>query len=229
MRKDRLVSEVLGEELAITPSDLYSTEFKNSIMGGYDKAEVDAFLERVGDAFEALINRIRELKEDLETQRERVVAMRDMEHTLRQALVSAQKFSEDVKDAARREADAIIEQAKIEKARARLALEELPIALREEITLLKSERDRLRADIRAVLATHSGLLYEMSTSEKKLGVQLPEEMTPRHVIAPQEPPLLERGIATGNGRADAEDDETYHESHDEQEEGEGDEWEEEVR
>lgn len=40
MRKDKVVSEVLGEELAITPSDLYNTELKNAIMGGYDKQEM---------------------------------------------------------------------------------------------------------------------------------------------------------------------------------------------
>ena len=54
MRKDKVVAEVLGDETAITPSDLYHTEFKSAVVGGYDKDEVDSFLERVADATEVI-------------------------------------------------------------------------------------------------------------------------------------------------------------------------------
>ena len=55
MRKEKLIDEVLGEGAGLTPSDLYNTEFRTNLIGGYDKNEVDAFLERVADQFEVLI------------------------------------------------------------------------------------------------------------------------------------------------------------------------------
>ncbi|MBI1319021.1 MAG: DivIVA domain-containing protein [Candidatus Hydrogenedens sp.] len=161
MRKDRIFQETLGDENLLTPSDLYNTEFKSSLMGGYDKDEVDTYLERVADAMEALINRVRELKEEMEKQRQELEEIRGMESTLRAALVSSQRFGESIEEAARRQADALIEQARAESKR-------LPDELRREIDDLRTERNRLRTDLRAVLAAHSALLLEIPTAE---GVQ----------------------------------------------------------
>ena len=58
MRKEKMISEVLGQSAGLTPSDLYNTEFKTSLVAGYDKNDVDAFLERVADEFEALFQRL---------------------------------------------------------------------------------------------------------------------------------------------------------------------------
>lgn len=165
MRKDRFVGEVLGGENMVTPSDLYHAEFKTAVMGGYDKREVDAFLERVGDVFEALLNEIRELKEDIEEQRERITSSREMESTLRNALASAQKFHEDTLDNARREADAIREQARITLARARQQARDLPTHLQHEIAHLKKERDQLRGDLGAILRTHHALVQNIPKAE----------------------------------------------------------------
>lgn len=180
MRKDKVVSEVLGEELAITPSDLYNTEFKNAIMGGYDKQEVDAFLERVADVFESVINQVRELKEELEAQKEKMQAMNDMEHTLRNALISAQKFGENIQESALREANALLEEARLAKTRAEMAAAELPGELRTEIQELKNERTRLRMDLRAVLSAHSALLADIPAAEDLKRTAHVEELFRKH-------------------------------------------------
>jgi len=157
-RKDRLINETLRDENLLTPSDLYNTEFKNALMGGYDKDSVDEYLERVADSMEALMNRVRELKGQLEEQRQLVEDTRNLETSLREALISAQKYEQDVQDSARRRADAILEQARADAAR-------LPDDLRREIEDLRTERDRLRTDLRAVLAAHSALLMEIPKAE----------------------------------------------------------------
>jgi len=180
MRKDKVVSEVFGEELAITPSDLYNTEFKNAIMGGYDKQEVDAFLERVADVFESLINQTRELKEEMEKQRDQMQAMQDMENTLRNALISAQKYSESIRESARREADAILAEARMAKERAEMEAAELPGELRTEISELRAERTRLRTDLRAVLAAHSALLHDIPKAEELKRTAHVDELFRKH-------------------------------------------------
>lgn len=157
MKKDRIVSEVLGEELAVTPSDLYSTEFKNALMGGYDKEEVDAFLEKTADAFEALIEQVRRLKSEREEHRNQAQEFQEMERTLRNALVSSQRFAENLLDAARREADLIQEEAELIREEARLDARRVPEGLLAEVRALKAERDHLRADLMAILETHRAL------------------------------------------------------------------------
>jgi DivIVA domain-containing protein len=168
MRKDKVVSEVLGEESAITPSDLYNTEFKSAIMGGYDKNEVDAFLERVADAYEAVLTQLRTLRERNEEQKAQLDAYLEMEHTLRDALTTAQKFSVDVLDNARREADALIEQARLTKARAEHEAGRLSEALQAEIRALREERGRLRGDLAAILEAHGRLIAKIPKAENHL-------------------------------------------------------------
>ncbi len=168
MRKDRVVAEVFGEETPITPSDLYNKEFRSSLVGGYDKNEVDLFLERVGDAFESLTKRVRELKDSAEEQKSEIVSLREMESSLRDALVAAQKYSEDVIDTARREASALMGEARLAKSQAQVDAAEQKDALREEILALKEARERLRSDLAAILDTHRSLVTEIPAAEDRV-------------------------------------------------------------
>lgn len=166
MKPEKVISEVLGEEAVITPSDLYNTEFKSAIMGGYDKQEVDEFLEKTADAFEALITQVRQLKEQLEADRQELRDLREADRSLRETLAALQSSNADILDAARRQADALVEEGRLAKERLEREAAELPAALREEITALRAERNRLRMDLRAVLAAHSALLHEIPSAEE---------------------------------------------------------------
>jgi len=168
MRKDRVVSEVLGESVAVTPSDLYSADFKTVFMGGYDRNEVDTLLERTADVFETLLNQLRDLREQIEAQKEQISSFHEMESTLRNALVSSQKYSENVVDAARREADAIVEQARLERVRAQSDAAQLPGHLRDEIEELQQARDRVRNDLLSLLEVHRGLIEEIPAAEGRI-------------------------------------------------------------
>jgi len=174
MRKDKVVSEVLGEETAITPSDVYNAKFKNALVGGYDKNDVDVFLERVADMLETLINQVRRLKEQNEDQKAQIAAFHEMECSLRDALVSSQKFGENMVESARRKADALLEEARAARARADARTAELPEALRKEIQALIAARDRLRADIQAVLKTHAALIESIPVTPSVIEEHLPE-------------------------------------------------------
>lgn len=165
MRSDRVVSEVLGEEHALTPSDLYNAELKTNLFGGYSKNQVDALLERAADVLENLIKRSRELKQQVDEQKAEIQKFHDMEESLRSALVSSQKMSENIIASARFQADALLEEARLAKARAVFQMEQLPDALRVEITRLREERERIRDDVAAVLKSHEGLLARIPRAE----------------------------------------------------------------
>lgn len=165
MKKDRVVSEMLGDDKALTPSDLYSKEFKTNLMGGYDKDEVEHYLERVADVLESLIKQNRELKERNTELRQEAETFHEMESSLRNALITSQKFHENVLDNARREADAMLEEAKLAKALAITKASKLPELLQSEINTLRAMRDQLRAELRVVLKTHVELLGQLALAE----------------------------------------------------------------
>lgn len=158
MRKDKVVTEMLGEDLAITPSDVCDKKFRRAMVGGYDRRQVDRFLERVADAIERLLDQVRALKGTQQEQKGRIEEYRDMETTLRTALSSSQNLAEDILSAARREAQALVEEAHARQAQIELDARRLPDALRREIQLLEQQRDRLRVELGAVLDTHKNLL-----------------------------------------------------------------------
>jgi len=158
MRKDKVVSEVLGTEVTITPSDLYHADFKKSNFGGYDKAEVDAYLERLADVLEDLIGQVRDLKERNEDLELEMKDFRAMERSLREAMLSSQRVSDDMVDAARREAKSLVEEARLKKLQAQIEASKVPDALARDINLLKQQRMRLRVEITSILETHRQLL-----------------------------------------------------------------------
>jgi DivIVA domain-containing protein len=161
MRRDKVVTDILGEEGALSPSDICAQEFHRATMGGYRTEEVDNFLERVADTVENLINQAREMRATNDEYRERLDEYRQMEQTLRSALVSAQHFSETMVEAAKREAAAIVEEARLAKRQMEVAAAELPEQLAREVRVLRQQRDWLRVEMTAVLDTHRKLIEGM--------------------------------------------------------------------
>ncbi len=155
---DKIVEEVLGDEHALTPSDIFAKQFRRSHFGGYDRREVDDFLEHVADAVENLIVQVRVLKDKAEEQRKAMAELKEVETTLRNALVSAQRFGDDVLDSAKREAHVIVEEARLKKAQAQLAVSRVPAALTRDIHILEQQRSRLRVEMMAILETHRKLI-----------------------------------------------------------------------
>ncbi|HNR30582.1 MAG TPA: DivIVA domain-containing protein [Candidatus Hydrogenedentes bacterium] len=184
MRRDRVVSEVLGEEAAITPSDLYNMQFKTAAFGGYDKAEVDGFLERVADVFEDLVHQVAHLKQKCEEQRADIETFRDLEVTLKAALDSIQNYKQEIVDSARREANAIIEEARAVKAKAEAEARKMPDGIEREARALRDLRDSLRNNLRAILEAHAILLDKIPLADDR-------RFTPHAHEAPPAPPTEE--------------------------------------
>jgi cell division initiation protein len=170
MRQDKVISQVLGGDAVLAPSDLYNKEFPRVILGGYQTQAVDAYLERVADVLEGLIKQVRDLKQQQEEHRATLEEFRQMEETLRSALVTSQKFGENLIESARREADSLVESARVEKQRVQNCASKLPSALASEIGSLQQQRDRLRKEMLAVLATHRSLLESMESAEETVGL-----------------------------------------------------------
>ena len=101
-----------GDAMRITPLDIQQMVFRVGFRG-YDKDEVNRFLEELAQTVESL-------SLDSTVQRERILALEQQlaelkrtESTLSSTLLSAQSLAEDLKRNAQREADLIVKEAEL--------------------------------------------------------------------------------------------------------------------
>jgi cell division initiation protein len=96
--------------MRIAPLDLRQQRFKKA-MNGYDRTEVVAFLTEAADDYEHALREIDRLRQDLARMEALLSEHRDRESNLRNTLLTAQRLSDGVKDAAHNEAKMIVREA----------------------------------------------------------------------------------------------------------------------
>ncbi|MBK8165724.1 MAG: DivIVA domain-containing protein [bacterium] len=135
--------------MRITPLDVRKQEFGKS-MRGFDCDEVRAFLNTLADEYEAVLvdnKQIRERTLDLE---DKLGEYQRMEKNLRDTLLTAERLTQETKEAASREGELIIRDAEL---KARGVLEECRLRteeLRREITGLRKEKETYLARFRSL-------------------------------------------------------------------------------
>ena len=137
--------------MKITPLDIQQMVFKVSFRG-YDKEEVNRFLEELAQTVE-LLNRDHAVQQEKIIYLEQQLAeLKRTEATLSNTLLSAQSLAEDVKRNAQREADLVIKEAEVKAGesirQARVALTDT----QRDLSSLQKQRllmiERLRASLR---------------------------------------------------------------------------------
>ncbi|WP_026961680.1 DivIVA domain-containing protein [Alicyclobacillus herbarius] len=96
--------------MPLSPLDIHNKEFSRSFRG-YDEDEVDDFLERVMQDYEALLRQNKELEERIAELNERLQHFTNIEESLSKSILVAQETAEEVKANARKEAQLIIKEA----------------------------------------------------------------------------------------------------------------------
>ena len=141
----------------ITPMDIHNKEFEKGFRG-YSEKEVNTFLAELAADYETFYRENRELKETIEHLNKRIVQYEQMEATMNNTLVLAQETAENVKGAARKEADLILQEAETQK---RNMLEETRQALRaaqERHAQIRSDVAVFKAKMESILNSELQLL-----------------------------------------------------------------------
>ena len=111
--------------MRISPMDMRQHRFK-AAMRGYDKTDVVAFLTEAADDYEHAMREIDRLRSDLKRMEALLAEHREREHNLRDTLLTAQRLSGELKEAAHTEAKLIVREAQgradlmLQKAQGRL-------------------------------------------------------------------------------------------------------------
>jgi len=141
--------------LRISPLDVRSQEFKKSFRG-FDPEEVKAFLDAIADTMEDLLKEKETAESELIALRKKVETFTEMEISLRDAMVAAQKAADEAKMNARRNAELMIREADLE-VRQRIA------EAKRKVDDVFKARETVRAEMRAFLPRLRSLLESQLT------------------------------------------------------------------
>lgn len=95
----------------ITPLDIENKKFSKRALNGYSTEEVDDFLDELTIDYEKLYKENAEYKQTVDKQKTDLEKYRQMESTLQNTLLMAQNAAEEIKNVARQQADAILNEA----------------------------------------------------------------------------------------------------------------------
>ena len=143
--------------MKVTPLDLRQQRF-NTVMRGYDRGEVQAFLLEVSDDYENALRENDKLRQDVTKLEAMLGEHRGQERNLRNTLLTAQKLADEIKENAQTEAGLILRDAEgqrdllLQKAQGRLE------DIQREIEGLRLKRREVENDIEALIKTLSSTL-----------------------------------------------------------------------
>src|SRR3990170_3856054 len=98
--------------MKITPLDIQQAGFKVKLRG-YDRQEVDAFLDSVTEDYEALIRENNALREKVTETENQLAELRKKEATLNNTLMKAQDLVEEMGRSAQKDAELILKEAEL--------------------------------------------------------------------------------------------------------------------
>ncbi|MCI0471930.1 MAG: DivIVA domain-containing protein [Candidatus Aminicenantes bacterium] len=143
--------------MKLAPRDILNQQFTLK-MKGFDKDEVNHFLMQIAEMVESDILEREQLKKELDKIREKLAKFEKREDVLRDTLISAQKFSHEIKMNAEREAELVIKEAEIKAEAIINNAIGRQRELKEEIRTLKFKRMEIENDIINMLGSLKELI-----------------------------------------------------------------------
>ncbi len=140
--------------MPLTPVEIRHIQLKRGLFG-YRKGAVHRMMDDIADSFEAVWRERSQLVERVDELETEVTRHVELEGLLRSTLVSAERASQDLKEAARREADVIVTEANAEARK----------VLRDAIT----EKEQVMGDVRRVQALLRSALAVVDSEDPDVG------------------------------------------------------------
>ena len=151
----------------ITPIDIQQKKF-NVAFRGFERGEVETFLDQVREEMELLMREAAELREFRQVYDDRMSEVRQKEETVKNTMIMTQKLMEDQKDNARREAALVIKDAEIRSQQIVNSAHEQKVKLEAEIQNLKRMRHHFLEDVKKVVQMHLEMVnFEESSDVAK--------------------------------------------------------------
>lgn len=145
----------------ITPLDIENKRFAKQKLGGYNVNEVDDFLDELTLEYGKLYKENAELKSQREELDNNVGKYKNIENTLQNTLVMAQKTADEITAVAKQQAEQIIKDAEYQ---AKTSVDELNAQIfnkQKELDDLKKQFDVYKAKMESLLISQLEILKDI--------------------------------------------------------------------
>jgi cell division initiation protein len=129
--------------MALTPVEIRHVKLGRGLTG-YRRTATDRLLEEIVDSFEEVWRERADLQDKNERLESDIARYRDLETLLRKTLVTAERSAEELQEQARRQADVVLAEARVEARK----ITQDAFADRDR---LRAEASRIRALLRSAL------------------------------------------------------------------------------
>lgn len=174
--------------MKITSMEITNKEFKK-VLRGYSVDEVDEFLDKIAEAYEALYKENSSLKERVLNFEEKVTHYNKMESTIQNTLLLAQNASDQARENAKKESELILKNANdtaqriIDKAHSDV------IHINDEFERMKQEFSKFRTKFRSFMESQLEMFDDMEKEFVKnynIGYEASENINKEEPISGKE-------------------------------------------
>jgi len=141
----------------ISPLSIKKQEF-NSSLRGYDKEEVEAFLEKLADDFEELQQENESIKRQLDDANLRLSEFARIEKSLQDTLLKAQDSSTKAIESTKKQTNLMIKEAEIKASQIIEKAKNYAEEIRNSVINLREEKDLIIAKLKAIVNSQARLL-----------------------------------------------------------------------
>ena len=157
----------------ITPLDIENKKFSKQMMNGYNVEEVDDFLDEIQEDYEKNYRELATAKSKIDELTTSLEHYKNIETTLQNTLVMAQKTAEEVKNVAKQKSEQIINEAqqhseeliRLSKESSKKAVNDLDDQINskeKELDDLKKQFDIYKAKMESLLISQLELIKEIN-------------------------------------------------------------------
>ena len=153
----------------ITPLDIQQKRFHTGFRG-FDRDEVETFLDLVREEMELLLREVTELLEFRQVYEDRLRELHEREETVKNTMIMTQKMAEDLKENARKEAALLLKDAELRGQQITVKAQQERARIEAELQELRRRKHHFLQDMKKVIQMHLEMVnFEEGGSETKDG------------------------------------------------------------
>jgi cell division initiation protein len=147
----------MSNGITVTPIDIQQKRFHVAFRG-YERIEVELFLDLVRDEMESLAREVAELRDFRQSYDQRLGELNAREETVKNTMLMTQKLMEDQKENARRGASVVIKDAEARALQILNKAQDEKSKLLVDIQELKRRKHHFLQDIKKVIEMHREMI-----------------------------------------------------------------------
>jgi cell division initiation protein len=143
--------------MKFSPISIKNQDFRK-VVRGFDKEEVQSFLDKLSYEFENLQQENDQLRKDLEAANSRLGEFRKIEKNLQNTLLKAQESSTKALESTRKQSTLMVKEAEIKASQIVEKAREGANEIRNAVINLREERDLVVARLKSIISSQAHLL-----------------------------------------------------------------------